>query len=494
MHTKPRPPAESGCLVWFRRDLRCDDQRALNSAIAHAQLHGGRVWCVFVFDRDILDALPARSDRRVDFIHRSVVELDTALRRRGGGLIVLHDRAHTAIPALAARLGVDAVFAGRDYEPRAVARDDAVAAALAAEGRALRTVKDQVIFERDEVLTGAGRPFTVYTPYRNAWMKRLQAQGITADAMPADTPLAPPPDEHPIPSLEDIGFAPTNLDTLGVRAGMSGAQALFDTFAERIGQYHASRDYPALKGPSYLSVHLRFGTVSLRRLVQHALQVMDADPAAAEGARVWLSELTWRDFYFQVLHHFPHAAERSFKPDYDRIVWQDGAQGDRLFDAWAQGRTGYPLVDAAMAQLEHSGYMHNRLRMVTASFLTKDLGIDWRRGERLFADKLIDFDLAANNGGWQWAASSGCDAQPYFRIFNPVTQSQKFDPQGRFIRRYLPQLASLPDRAIHAPWLAAPMELQAAGVRLGENYPRPVVDHDLARRRTLERYAVVKAG
>jgi len=273
---------------------------------------------------------------------------------------------------------------------------------------------------------------------------------------------------------------------------MSGARALFDAFAERIGRYHEARDFPALKAPSYLSVHLRFGTVSLRRLVLHALQVMDADPGAADGARVWLSELTWRDFYFQVLHHFPHAAERAFKPEYDRIAWQDGAEGERLFSAWAQGRTGYPLVDAAMAQLEHSGYMHNRLRMVTASFLTKDLGIDWRRGERLFADTLIDFDLAANNGGWQWAASSGCDAQPYFRIFNPVTQSQKFDPQGRFIRRYLPQLADLSDRAIHAPWLASPMELQAAGVRLGVDYPHPVVDHDVARKRTLERYGVVK--
>jgi len=484
--------AETGALVWFRRDLRSDDHRPLNAAIDHARLHGGRVWCVFVFDRDILEALPTRADRRVDFIHRSVTELDAALRLQGGGLIVLHDRARSAIPALAARLGVGTVFAGRDYEPQAVLRDDAVARALAADGRALRLVKDQVIFERDEVLTGAGRPFVVYTPYRNAWMKRLQAHGITADALPADAPLAPPPDDLVPPPLAAIGFAPTNLDTLGVRAGMSGARALFDAFAERIGRYHEARDFPALKAPSYLSVHLRFGTVSLRRLVLHALQVMDADPGAADGARVWLSELTWRDFYFQVLHHFPHAAERAFKPEYDRIAWQDGAEGERLFSAWAQGRTGYPLVDAAMAQLEHSGYMHNRLRMVTASFLTKDLGIDWRRGERLFADTLIDFDLAANNGGWQWAASSGCDAQPYFRIFNPVTQSQKFDPQGRFIRRYLPQLADLSDRAIHAPWLASPMELQAAGVRLGVDYPHPVVDHDVARKRTLERYGVVK--
>ena len=212
------------------------------------------------------------------------------------------------------------------------------------------------------------------------------------------------------------------------------------------------------------------------------------------GAEVWLSELIWRDFYHQILHHHPRVVGHAFKPEYDRIRWAHGPHADALFAAWCEGRTGYPLVDAAMLQLARTGYMHNRLRMVTASFLVKDLGLDWRRGEAWFALHLNDFDLAANNGGWQWAASTGCDAQPYFRIFNPVSQSEKFDPEGKFIRRYLPQLAGLSAKAVHAPWLAKPLELAEAGLRLGVDYPEPVVDHDAARQRTLERFAVARQG
>jgi deoxyribodipyrimidine photo-lyase len=250
-------------------------------------------------------------------------------------------------------------------------------------------------------------------------------------------------------------------------------------------------DFPAVKGPSYLSVHLRFGTVSPRLLARSAHALAQA---GNPGAATWLNELIWRDFYAQILFHHPHVVERSFKPAYDAIQWETGAAAQALFSAWCEGRTGYPLVDAAMAQLNQTGYMHNRLRMVVASFLVKDLGLDWRWGERYFATRLNDFDLASNNGGWQWASSSGCDAQPYFRIFNPVSQSEKFDKEGRFIRRYLPQLAQLPTAALHAPWRARPLELQEAGVVLGQTYPHPVVDHDSARLRTLQRYAVVKAG
>ena len=253
--------------------------------------------------------------------------------------------------------------------------------------------------------------------------------------------------------------------------------------------YHATRDFPAVKGPSYLGVHLRFGTVSVRRLAAIAMQRMVQGSA---GATVWLSELVWREFYFQILANFPHVAQGSFKPAYDAIRWHHGARAEQLFAAWCEGRTGYPIVDAAMAQINQTGYMHNRLRMVAASFLVKDLGLDWRWGERYFAEKLNDFDLSANNGGWQWVASSGCDAQPWFRIFNPIRQSERFDPQGKFIRRYLPQLANLPAKAIHAPWLAGVPELASANVRLGENYPRPIVDHDAARQQTLARYAVVR--
>jgi len=240
-----------------------------------------------------------------------------------------------------------------------------------------------------------------------------------------------------------------------------------------------------VRGPSYLSVHLRFGTVSIRELARFAHE----RAAQSAGAATWLAELIWRDFYQQVLHHHPQVVTESFKPEYDRIRWDDAPE---LFAAWCEGRTGYPLVDAAMAQINRTGYMHNRLRMVTASFLTKDLGIDWRAGERYFARRLIDFDLAANNGGWQWAASSGCDAQPYFRIFNPVAQSEKFDPDGKFIRRYLPQLADLSAREIHAPWLLSPQRQQQAGCVIGTDYPPPIVEHAAARAKTLARYAVVR--
>jgi deoxyribodipyrimidine photo-lyase len=264
---------------------------------------------------------------------------------------------------------------------------------------------------------------------------------------------------------------------------------LLEDFLQRIDRYDHARDYPAVKGPSYLSAHLRFGTVSIRLLARtaHALHCQ-----GNKGASTWLSELIWRDFYHQILANHPHVVSRSFKPAYDRIRWAHGKQADALFARWCEGTTGYPLVDAAMRQLNQTGYMHNRLRMVTASFLCKDLGLDWRLGERYFAIKLNDFDLAANNGGWQWASSSGCDAQPYFRIFNPVAQSEKFDPEGRFIRRYVPELAGLTHPAIHAPWQAKPVELSSAGVVLGDTYPSPIVDHATARQETLLRYAVVK--
>jgi deoxyribodipyrimidine photo-lyase len=239
-----------------------------------------------------------------------------------------------------------------------------------------------------------------------------------------------------------------------------------------------------------LSVHLRFGTVSIRQLAREAYPRM---LAGSPGASVWLSELIWRDFYVQVLHNFAHVGQgHSFKPDYDAISWVHGKHAHKLFDAWCEARTGYPLVDAAMRQINQTGYMHNRLRMVVASFLVKDLGIDWRWGERYFAEHLNDFDLSANNGGWQWASSSGCDAQPYFRIFNPISQSERFDPEGKFIRRYIPELAALPTKDLHAPWLAKPLELQAAEVVIGKTYPAPIVDHAEAREKTLARYAVVK--
>jgi deoxyribodipyrimidine photo-lyase len=491
-------PLESA-LVWFRRDLRVQDHAALYHALKSAR----KVWCVFVLDTDILDPLLARglkADRRVEFILDSLRELDAALRTltdctEGGhaGLIVRHAAAREEIPRLASQLHVQAVYTNHDDEPAALARDAKVRGALADSGIAFHTSKDHVIFERREVMTGAGGAYSVFTPYKNAWLKKVD--DFYLKAYPVERyvdALAPwPEDVAPdgAPSLEQIGFASSNLHELRLPTGMSGGQALLKDFLHRIDEYGHARDFPAVKGPSYLSVHLRFGTVSIRELARLARERMQA---GSTGAGVWLSELIWRDFYHQVMHHHPHAMASAFKPEYDAIRWEHGKHADALFAAWCEGRTGYPLVDAAMAQINLTGYMHNRLRMVTASFLTKDLGIDWRRGEAYFADHLIDFDLAANNGGWQWASSSGCDAQPYFRIFNPVSQSEKFDPQGKFIKRYLPQLADLPAASIHAPWLASPMELAASNVELGKTYPRPVVQHDEARERTLERYKVVK--
>jgi deoxyribodipyrimidine photo-lyase len=287
-----------------------------------------------------------------------------------------------------------------------------------------------------------------------------------------------------------LGFHATNLLDLEIVPGARGAAHAFDDFKARMARYAEARDFPAVKGPSYLSVHLRFGTISIRQLAREAWHAWqgEAEFAGGKGAEVWLSELIWRDFYFHILFHNPHVVKRAFKAEFEGILWETGARADELFAAWCDGRTGYPLVDAAMRQLNQTGYMHNRLRMVTASFLTKDLGLDWRRGERYFAEHLNDFDLSANNGGWQWAASTGCDAQPYFRIFNPVTQSERFDPQGKFIRRYVPELGALSDRNIHAPWTAGPIDLQAAGVEIGESYPAPVVNHAVERERTLGRF------
>ena len=508
MDATPSENLLSGALVWLRRDLRVDDHAALHLALKSAR----RVWCTFVFDRAILDPLP-RADRRVEFLRDSLAVLDAELRALAEshgvagaacvGLICRHGAAVDELPALATQLGVQAVYASHDDDPYALSRDAQVRGRLADLGIAMHTSKDHVVFERSEILTASGTPYGVFTPYKNSWLRALAAQPLDAGPLaprpvaPLAAALAPLPAQAQalglrvgVPRLEELGFQTTNLHTLRLPAGCVGAQELLADFLhERIERYHDTRNFPAVKGPSYLSTHLRFGTVSARQLAREAWLRMQAGSA---GAEVWLSELIWRDFYHQVLHHHPRVVTQAFKPEYDRIRWETGKAADALFAAWCEGRTGSPLVDAAMHQLNDTGYMHNRLRMVVASFLTKDLGIDWRRGEAYFAEKLNDFDLAANNGGWQWAASSGCDAQPYFRIFNPVNQSEKFDPQGRFIRRYLPALAALPDKALHAPWQARPVDLAATGLVLGRDYPLPIVQHDQARQRTLERYAVVK--
>lgn len=481
--------ASASALVWMRRDLRCDDHAALYHALRRFE----RVYCAFVFDTGILEALPSREDRRVEFIHASVLALDDGLRQLaacsgapGGGLIVRHGPSQECIVQLACSLGVQEVLANRDYEPEAIARDRRIAEALRTAGIAFSDYKDQVLLECDEVLTGQGRPYSVFTPYKRAWLQKLDAFQLRPYPVERYARhLAALPAGERLPPLAELGFVPTNLGALPLPAGMHGARQLLQDFLPRMAAYKEARDYPGHRGVSYLSVHLRFGTLSIRRVA--ALAVQQA-AQGCEGAQVWLSELAWRDFYFMVLWHHPHVVAQSFRPAYDGIQWDEAPE---LWQAWCDARTGYPLVDAAMRQLHETGYMHNRLRMVVASFLTKDLGIDWRRGERYFAEHLNDYDLAANNGGWQWAASTGCDAQPWFRIFNPVMQSQKFDPQGRFIRRYLPELARVPDKHIHFPAAMKPAELQACGLQLGADYPMPVVDHARARQRTLMRFSLM---
>ncbi len=469
-------PSVTTALVWFRRDLRDFD----HAAFAQALRRHARVFCVFVFDTDILEPLRQRglvADRRVDFILRAVQELDAALRAKGGGLLVRHGRAVEEIPRLAVELGVTGVFANHDYEPAAHRRDEAVAASLARHGRTFHSFKDQVIFERDDVLTKTSTPFSVFTPYARAWRARLTPGDLAAHdctAQPGQLAVPPAPTFF---TLEQLGFAPTDLV---LSTGMAGGATLFDDFLTHLDRYHEQRDFPAIKGTSYLSPHLRFGTVSIRQLA--AAAHAESLQAGGRGAEVWLNELIWRDFYQMILWHHPDVVGHAFKPAYDALTWDD-APG--LFSAWQTGHTGYPLVDAAQRQLLQSGWMHNRLRMVTASFLTKDLGIDWQLGEQHFADWLLDYDLASNNGGWQWAASTGCDAQPWFRIFNPVTQSERFDPQGTFIRRYVPELKNVPGKFIHAPWRMAE--------KAPPGYPPPVVDHALAREQTLARYDVLKA-
>ena len=469
-------PEFDTALVWLRRDLRLND----HAALYHALKSSRAVLPVFIFDTDILDALPDRADRRVEFIRESLNALKQELEAHGSSLITRYGRACELIPQLAHALNAQAVFCNRDYEPAAIARDAEVAEQLSQNGRVLREFKDQVIFDTDEVLTQAGKPFGVFTPYKNAWLKKLSPFYLTPYPVSRYLERLAPMPPQPLPSLDSMGFSRTNLDALGIQAGSAGAQHLFEDFIGRMGRYKAARDYPALEGPSCLSVHLRFGTVSIRQLVT------TADGSGGEGAQTWLSELIWREFYQQVLWHHPRvAAGQAYKPEFDAIAWPNPAGH---FAAWCEARTGYPLVDAAMRQLNQTGTMHNRLRMVAASFLVKDLHVDWRLGERYFAGRLIDFDLAANNGGWQWAASTGCDAQPWFRIFNPITQSEKFDAEGKFIKRYLPELAALPARYIHTPWLLTADLQHAYGVTIGRDYPAPIVDHAAARARTLALY------
>lgn len=448
-------------IVWLRRDLRLVD----NAALSQASQREERIAVVYIFDPDILSRQNHDGGRRrLDFIIASLQELDGELQARGSRLLVRSGNPTQELPWLARQLGATTVYWNRDYTPYARRRDAAVAASLAAVGCETVTAKDLLIFEGGEIERAPDEPYRVFTPYAKRWRGYLQPAHFAERRVYGDRYLASKQIEpycQSWPKSEPPYYA--------VQPGRKAALRRLNAFLAHIDAYAEARNFPAqLQGTSGLSAHLRFGTIGIRecwRQVQARTSV---------GAETWRNELIWREFYQMLTLRFPYVATRNFKPETDGIVWPGRPQH---FEVWQMGCTGFPIVDAALRELKASGWMHNRLRMIVASFLTKDLLLDWRLGERWFREQLLDYDFAANNGGWQWAASTGCDAQPYFRVFNPVLQSQRFDPQGDYIRRWLPELAGFDNRAIHWPHALGDAAWAMAGCRRDSDYPAPLVDH-----------------
>jgi deoxyribodipyrimidine photo-lyase len=455
-----------------------------HAALAAATSSSGSVTVVFVFDRNILDQLADRDDRRLTFIHRALKEIDDLLRSRGSQLVVLTGDPRVEIPQFAQAQGYDAVFCARDYEPYALVRDSEVRQSLAEHGIGFECVRDTILIDPEQIASQSGTPFKVYTPFARAWRAAFDTNTDGAAQEPDLSKICKVESwmaSYSLPSLVELGFGETDL---WLEAGERAGRGQLAEFATRLCDYAPLRDFPAQNATSALSVHLRFGTVSIREAARLALE------AGRDGDK-WFAELIWREFYQHILFHFPDVVDHPFQPQYRELVWPGE---EAHWEAWVEGKTGYPIVDAAMRCFNATGWMHNRLRMVVASFLTKDLLLDYRRGEAHFARYLLDFDLASNNGGWQWASSMGCDAQPYFRIFNPVLQSRKFDPEGRFIRQWLPELREVSDDAIHAPWESSEFDLLAAGVRLGDQYPAPIVDHQVQKARAVALLEAYKRG
>ncbi|HEY6502551.1 MAG TPA: deoxyribodipyrimidine photo-lyase [Chitinophagaceae bacterium] len=422
-------------IFWFRRDLRLDD----NAGLYHALKEGKPVVPVFIFDRNILDELEDKKDRRVEFIHLALQHIQKELEKLGASIDVRFGFPVEVFKQLLDDYPVSKVFTNHDYEPYAQKRDKEIADLLKTSGVSFHTFKDHVIFEKEEVIKDDGKPYTIFTPYSRKWKATLNK--FYLDSYPVkkySSNFYKQPAKH-IPSLGTMKFRQVG------EAFPSGKWK-----EEVIKQYHLQRDFPGVNGTSRLSVHLRFGTISIRELAREAGALNET----------YLNELTWRDFYHMILWHFPKVVSHAFKPEYDNIPWRNN---EKEFNAWCTGMTGYPIVDAGMRELNATGYMHNRVRMIVASFLTKHLLTDWRWGEAYFAKKLLDFDLAANNGGWQWAAGSGCDAAPYFRVFNPYLQTKKFDPDLKYIRKWVPEFE-------------------------GFGYPAPIVEHEFARKRCLDVY------
>lgn len=421
---------------WFRRDLRWED----NTALYHALQGDLPVLCLFIFDSVILDALPQRQDRRVVFIHEQLQKLHAALQQQGSSLLVKYGSPQKVWEELLQSYDIGAVYCNRDYEPYAQERDRNIYALLSAHQIPFKGYKDHVIFEKKEVSKSDGTPYTVFTPYSKRWKEvYLHHAPPSYESVEHSRRFYPTSTPYPLPSLADIGFEAMECDF---------PTAAFPLML--IEKYAEQRNFPAYQSTTRLGIHFRFGTISIRQAVRLARQKSD----------VWLNELIWRDFFHSILYHFPHTATRSFKPAYDSIQWLNRPSD---FEAWCKGKTGYPLVDAGMRELNATGFMHNRVRMLVASFLSKHLLIDWRWGEAYFAARLLDYDMAANVGGWQWAAGSGCDAAPYFRIFNPLLQANKFDPQQLYLKKWLPEWGT-------------------------SAYPPPIVEHTIARARVLAAY------
>lgn len=461
---------DSGVTVmWFRRDIRTHDHPALTAAVAR-----GAVIPLFVLDNALLHG-KWPSPNRVWFMLESLRQLDTSLRSIGGRLHIRHGKPSQVVPTFARDCSADAVFVSRDYSPYARRRDAAVAASLQEAGIPWQEHPGHLIVEPEAMTAAGGSAYRVYSPFRRAW-----EQAQRRDVLPAPSQLTTPEVEAgTIPSLAELGFDEREVAEL-LEPGERAARERLDAWSisSALDVYDEQRDVLAASGTSRLSQDLRWGLLS-------PLEVEARTAGASAGRLAFGRELAWRDFYYHVLWHLPHVTRGPMRPEAAPRAYLDD---DAAFDTWREGRTGYPVVDAAMRQLLALGWMHNRARMITASFLSKHLLLDWRRGEAHFGRNLVDGDLASNNGGWQWAASTGADAQPYFRVFNPVLQGKKFDSDGAYVRRWVPELRDVPDRYVHEPWLMPDETQRAARCRIGVDYPPPVVDHKLARERALRAF------
>ena len=464
-------------LHWFRRDLRISD----NTALSEAARRGDQVVPLFILE-DALRTGPDVGAGRLAFLLQSAEALRKNLAELGCPLIIRSGRSEELIPQLCRETGARAVFANKRSEPYAQARDRRLGETLFRAGVEFKLFKDAVIWEETEILTQAGQPYTVFTPYSKAWKLR----SITAPR-PQFKPVTPARPLPAVPSenlpLDPAGFGHPCAQSLPPAGERAARETLRRFMAGPVLEYAGQRNFPAAAATSQLSPHLRAGTIGIRTILRELKQAREAATTAqAASCEVFLNELIWREFYIQVLVNFPHVTKGAFRPEYDRLRWSENREH---FAAWCAGRTGYPIVDAAMRCLNATGTMHNRLRMIVAMFLTKDLLINWQWGERYFMQQLVDGDMAANNGGWQWSAGTGTDAAPYFRIFNPVTQGEKFDPEGRFVRQWVPELTAFPAESIHQPW-EEPLYLAKT------KYPARIVQHDVQRDLCLEMFKAVK--